>query len=303
MNLMGLFRSPQNELEKGGKQLKNPQEEQHEITMTCPKCGTQTPVSELWDDLNVCRCGHHFRMTARQRISFLADDDTFTELDADMTSHDILEFPNYENKLKSARLATREKEAVVCGTAKVMGEDCAVFCMDPHFMMGSMGTVVGEKITRLFEYATEHRLSVIGFTAAGGARMQEGILSLMQMAKTSGAVRLHSDAGLFYLTVLTDPTTGGVTASFAMDGDIIMAEPDAMVGFAGARVIEQTIRKKLPEGFQRAEFLLEHGFIDLITPRSRQRKVIARLLRLHNESKQDACVQQADAGETKEAEA
>ena len=175
MNLMGLFRSPQNELEKGGKQLKNPQEEQHEITMTCPKCGTQTPVSELWDDLNVCRCGHHFRMTARQRISFLADDDTFTELDADMTSHDILEFPNYENKLKSARLATREKEAVVCGTAKVMGEDCAVFCMDPHFMMGSMGTVVGEKITRLFEYATEHRLSVIGFTAAGGARMQEGI--------------------------------------------------------------------------------------------------------------------------------
>ena len=245
MNLMGLFRSPQNELEKGGKQLKNPQEEQHEITMTCPKCGTQTPVSELWDDLNVCRCGHHFRMTARQRISFLADDDTFTELDADMTSHDILEFPNYENKLKSARLATREKEAVVCGTAKVMGEDCAVFCMDPHFMMGSMGTVVGEKITRLFEYATEHRLSVIGFTAAGGARMQEGILSLMQMAKTSGAVRLHSDAGLFYLTVLTDPTTGGVTASFAMDGDVIMAEPDAMVGFAGARVIEQTIRKKL----------------------------------------------------------
>lgn len=303
MNLMGLFRSPQNELEKGGKQLKNPQEEQHEITMTCPKCGTQTPVSELWDDLNVCRCGHHFRMTARQRISFLADDDTFTELDADMTSHDILEFPNYENKLKSARLATREKEAVVCGTAKVMGEDCAVFCMDPHFMMGSMGTVVGEKITRLFEYATEHRLSVIGFTAAGGARMQEGILSLMQMAKTSGAVRLHSDVGLFYLTVLTDPTTGGVTASFAMDGDVIMAEPDAMVGFAGARVIEQTIRKKLPEGFQRAEFLLEHGFIDLITPRSRQRKVIARLLLLHNEDKQGACVQQADAGETKEAEA
>lgn len=133
--------------------------------------------------------------------------------------------------------------------------------------------------------------------------MQEGILSLMQMAKTSGAVRLHSDAGLFYLTVLTDPTTGGVTASFAMDGDIIMAEPDAMVGFAGARVIEQTIRKKLPEGFQRAEFLLEHGFIDLITPRSRQREVIARLLRLHNEGKQDACVQQVDAGETKEAEA
>ena len=170
MNLMGLFRSPQNELEKGGKQPKNPQEESHEITMTCPKCGTQTPVSELWDTQNVCRCGHHFRMTARQRISFLADEDSFTELDGDMTSRDILDFPNYENKLKSTRLATREKEAVICGTLRVEDEPCAVFCMDPHFMMGSMGTVVGEKITRLFEYATEHRLPVIGFTAAGGAR-------------------------------------------------------------------------------------------------------------------------------------
>ena len=282
MNLMGLFRSPQNELEKGGKQLKNPQEEQHEITMTCPKCGTQTPVSELWDDLNVCRCGHHFRMTARQRISFLADDDTFTELDADMTSHDILEFPNYENKLKSARLATREKEAVVCGTAKVMGEDCAVFCMDPHFMMGSMGTVVGEKITRLFEYATEHRLSVIGFTAAGGARMQEGIVSLMQMAKTSAALKRHSEEGLLYIPVLTDPTTGGVTASFAMLGDIILAEPGALIGFAGPRVIEQTIGEKLPEGFQRAQFQLEHGFVDRIVERKELKLTLYRILKLHH---------------------
>lgn len=289
MNLMGLFRSPQNELEKGGKQLKNPQEELHEVTMTCPKCNTQTPVSELWDTQNVCRCGHHFRMTARQRINFLVDEDSFTELFGDMTSRDILDFPNYENKLKSARLSTREKEAVICGTAVIDGEPCALFCMDPHFMMGSMGTVVGEKITLLFEHAVENRLPVVGFTAAGGARMQEGILSLMQMAKTSGAVKLHSDAGLFYLTVLTDPTTGGVTASFAMDGDIIMAEPDAMVGFAGARVIEQTIRRKLPEGFQRAEFLLEHGFIDLITPRSRQKKVIAQLLRMHCAEKQGVC--------------
>ena len=294
MNLMGLFRSPQNELEKGGKQPKNPQEESHEITMTCPKCGTQTPVSELWDTQNVCRCGHHFRMTARQRISFLADEDSFTELDGDMTSRDILNFPNYENKLKSARFSTREKEGVLCGTLRVEGEPCAVFCMDPHFMMGSMGTVVGEKITRLFEYAAAHRLPVVGFTAAGGARMQEGILSLMQMAKTSGAVRLHSDAGLFYLTVLTDPTTGGVTASFAMDGDVIMAEPDAMVGFAGARVIEQTIRKKLPEGFQRAEFLLEHGFVDLIAPRNRQRAVIAQLLRMHDAGKQGVCTSESE---------
>ena len=171
------------------------------------------------------------------------------------------------------------------------------------FMGGSMGSVVGERFALGVEEAIRRRAPFVVFCASGGARMQEGLFSLMQMAKTSGAVRLHSDAGLFYLTVLTDPTTGGVTASFAMDGDVIMAEPDAMVGFAGARVIEQTIRKKLPEGFQRAEFLLEHGFIDLITPRSRQRKVIARLLRLHNEGKQDACVQQADAGETKEAEA
>ena len=285
MNLMGLFRSPQNELEKGGKQLKNPQEEQHEITMTCPKCGTQTPVSELWDDLNVCRCGHHFRMTARQRISFLADDDTFTELDADMTSHDILEFPNYENKLKSARLATREKEAVVCGTAKVMGEDCAVFCMDPHFMMGSMGTVVGEKITRLFEYATEHRLSVIGFTAAGGARMQEGCISLMQMAKTSAALKRHHEAGQLFISVLTDPTTGGVTASFAMLGDVILAEPGALIGFAGPRVIQQTIGQKLPEGFQRAEFLLEHGFVDKIVSREEMKEVLGQILRVHGVGK------------------
>lgn len=288
MNLMGLFRSSQNELEKGGKQLKNPLEEQHEATMTCPKCSLQTPISELWDAQNVCRCGHHFRMTARQRIDFLADEGSFTELYGDITSKDILDFPNYENKLKSARLSTREKEAVICGTAELYGKKCALFCMDPHFMMGSMGTAVGEKITRLFEYATENRLPVVGFTAAGGARMQEGILSLMQMAKTSGAVRLHSEAGLFYLAVLTDPTTGGVTASFAMDGDIIMAEPGTLIGFAGARVIEQTVHKKLPEGFQRAEFLLEHGFIDLITPRSEQKKMIARLLKMHDIEKGEA---------------
>jgi acetyl-CoA carboxylase carboxyl transferase subunit beta len=153
--------------------------------------------------------------------------------------------------------------------------------MEPYFMMGSMGTAVGERITRLFEYALEHRLSVVGFTVSGGARMQEGLYSLMQMAKTSGAVKRHADAGLFYLTVLTDPTTGGVTASFAMEGDIILAEPGATVGFAGARVIEQTTRKALPKGFQTAEFLLEHGFVDAIVPRSRQRELIARLLKTH----------------------
>ena len=174
------------------------------------------------------------------------------------------------------------------------GIDTVLCVMDPTFMMGSMGVITGEKITRAFEYATENAMPIVVCTAAGGARMQEGILSLMQMAKTSGAVRLHSDAGLFYLTVLTDPTTGGVTASFAMDGDVIMAEPDAMVGFAGARVIEQTIRKKLPEGFQRAEFLLEHGFVDLIAPRNRQRAVIAQLLRMHDAGKQGVCTSESE---------
>ena len=196
-------------------------------------------------------------------------------------SRDILDFPGYDQKLRNARLSSREKDAVVCGTAEIGQYPCALFVMDPNFMMGSMGTVVGEKITRLFESAAELHLSVVGFTVSGGARMQEGILSLMQMAKTSAAVRRHSNAGLLYLTVLTDPTLGGVTASFAMDGDIIMAEPGATIGFAGPRVIEQTIRKKLPQGFQTAEFLLDHGFVDLIVPRHEQRETIASLLRLH----------------------
>ena len=198
-----------------------------------------------------------------------------------MKSRDVLSFPGYDQKLRNAKLASREKEGVVCGAARIGGEPCALFVMDPNFMMGSMGTVVGEKIARLFEYAAQHSLPVVGYTVSGGARMQEGILSLMQMAKVSAALLRHSQAGNLYLTVLTDPTTGGVTASFAMDGDIILAEPGATIGFAGARVIEQTIRKKLPQGFQKAEFLLEHGFVDLIVPRGEQRETIARLLRLH----------------------
>jgi acetyl-CoA carboxylase carboxyl transferase beta subunit len=284
MNLMGLFRSPQNELEKGGKPVP---EEDAGIRTACPHCGAQLPLSELQDNLQVCTaCGYHFRIGPRDRIVYLVDEDSFQELYGDMKSRDVLSFPGYDQKLRNAKLASREKEGVVCGTAKVSGEECALFVMDPNFMMGSMGTVVGEKITRLFEYATEKGLPVVGFTVSGGARMQEGILSLMQMAKTSAAVRKHSDAGNFYLTVLTDPTTGGVTASFAMDGDIIMAEPGATIGFAGARVIEQTIRKKLPQGFQKAEFLLEHGFVDLITPRTEQKETIGKLLRLHRKGAQ-----------------
>lgn len=281
---MGLFRSPQNELEKGGKPVP---EEDAGIRTACPHCGAQLPLSELQDNLQVCTaCGYHFRIGPRDRIVYLVDEESFQELYGDMKSRDVLSFPGYEQKLRNAKLASREREGVVCGTAKVSGEECALFVMDPNFMMGSMGTVVGEKITRLFEYATEKGLPVVGFTVSGGARMQEGILSLMQMAKTSAAVRKHSDAGNFYLTVLTDPTTGGVTASFAMDGDIIMAEPGATIGFAGARVIEQTIRKKLPQGFQKAEFLLEHGFVDLITPRTEQKETIGKLLRLHRKGAQ-----------------
>ena len=204
---MGLFRSPQNELEKGGKLVP---EEDAGIRTTCPHCGAQLPLNELQDNLHVCTaCGYHFRMGPRDRIVYLTDEESFSELYGDKKSRDVLNFPGYEQKLRNAKLASREREGVVCGTAKVGGEDCALFVMDPNFMMGSMGTVVGEKITSLFEYAAEHSLPVVGFTVSGGARMQEGILSLMQMAKTSAAVRKHSDAGNFYLTVLTDPTTGG----------------------------------------------------------------------------------------------
>ena len=277
MNLMGLFRSPQNELEKGGKEA-----EDAGIRNACPHCGALVALSDQQENLNVCpACGYHFRIGPRERIAYLTDEDSFSELDGDLKSKDVLGFPGYDQKLRNAKLASREKEGVVCGAARIGGEPCALFVMDPNFMMGSMGTVVGEKIARLFEYAAQHSLPVVGYTVSGGARMQEGILSLMQMAKVSAALLRHSQAGNLYLTVLTDPTTGGVTASFAMDGDIILAEPGATIGFAGARVIEQTIRKKLPQGFQKAEFLLEHGFVDLIVPRGEQRETIARLLRMH----------------------
>lgn len=194
---------------------------------------------------------------------------------------DPLKFPNYQKKLAAVREMTGLDEAVLTGTALIKGQKVALGIMDSNFIMASMGSVVGEKITRLFEFATENRLPVVLFTASGGARMQEGIVSLMQMAKISAAVQRHSKEKLFYLTVLTDPTTGGVTASFAMEGDIIMAESQALVGFAGRRVIESTVREKLPDDFQKAEFLLEHGFVDLIVERSQIRETIGQLLALH----------------------
>lgn len=272
---------PKNELEQGGRTAALVQEDASEPEKTCPNCHKSIPVSRLWSNWNTCQCGYHFRMGGRQRLQFLTDKDSFQELFAQVEGTDPLDFPGYQEKLETVRKVSSEREAVLCGTARIGGQPCCLFIMEPRFMMGSMGTAVGEKITRLFEYATEHGMSVVGYTVSGGARMQEGLLSLMQMAKTSGAVLRHSQAGLFYCTVLTDPTTGGVTASFAMEGDIILAEPGATVGFAGARVVEQTTRKALPKGFQTAEFLLKHGFVDAIVPRRDQQQVIASLLQLH----------------------
>jgi acetyl-CoA carboxylase carboxyl transferase subunit beta len=272
---------PKNELEQGGRSALPPQSDESEPERTCPNCHRSLPVSRIWANQNVCTCGHHFLMGARQRLDMLADEGSFTPLFDEVGSADPLEFPGYRKKLATTRVSSREDEAVLCGTAAIGGRRCCLFVMDPGFMMGSMGTAVGERITRCFEYAAAQRLPVVGFTVSGGARMQEGLFSLMQMAKTSGAVRRHADAGLFYLPVLTDPTTGGVTASFAMEGDIILAEPGATIGFAGARVIEQTTRKVLPKGFQTAEFLLAHGFLDGIVPRAEQPVRIAALLRMH----------------------
>lgn len=274
--------NPKNELEKGGRHALPVSAAEGEINKTCPNCHNQIPLSQLWENIYCCGvCGHHFRMAGRQRLNFIADEGSFTELFTQVESEDILSFPGYEKKLDTTRAACGEREGVICGKAAIGGYRCCLFIMEPYFMMGSMGAAVGEKICRLFEYASEHRLPVVGCTVSGGARMQEGIISLMQMAKTSAAVGRHSELGLLYITVLTDPTTGGVTASFAMEGDILLAEPGATIGFAGARVIEQTTRRKLPQGFQKAEFLLKHGFVDAIVPRKEQREAIARLLKLH----------------------
>lgn len=274
---------PKNELEAGGRTAALLQEDASEPEKTCPNCHKAIPLSRLWSNYNTCLCGYHFRMGGRQRLRMLVDKGTFRELFAGVEGHDPLGFPGYQEKLEQVQAASNETEGVLCGTARIGGQPCCLFIMEPYFMMGSMGTAVGEKITRLFEYATAHRRPVVGYTVSGGARMQEGLLSLMQMAKTSGAVGRHSQAGLFYCTVLTDPTTGGVTASFAMEGDIILAEPGATVGFAGARVVEQTTRKALPKGFQTAEFLLKHGFVDAIVPRRDQQAVLANLLQIHQE--------------------
>ena len=253
-----------------------------EEKMRCPVCKSYDTKRAVAKNKMVCpHCGHHYRIGARIRAKALFDKGSFQELFTNIETADPLNFPGYSEKMDRGRAASGEGEAVLCGTAAIRRQPCAVFLMEPQFMMGSMGSVVGEKIASLFEYAAEKNLPVVGFTASGGARMQEGILSLMQMAKTSGAVNHHSQKGGLYITVLTDPTTGGVTASFAMLGDIILSEPNATIGFAGRRVIEQTTKKKLPEDFQKAEFLLEHGFVDAIVPRNEMRDTLEKLLKQH----------------------
>ena len=277
-----IFRKPKNTLEGQGKPASDINEFEEESVIACVKCKKTLTTDELESEKFVCPyCRHHFKMNARQRIHMLADAGTFVEFDKELTPRNILNFPEYEEKLEAARLQSAETDSVVCGECVIGGIKIAIFAMEPAFMMGSMGSVAGEKITRTFERALEENIPVVGFAVSGGARMQEGMVSLMQMAKTSGAVKRHSDAGNLYVCILTDPTTGGVTASFAMEADIILAEPNALIGFAGPRVIEQTIRKKLPAGFQRAEFQLEHGFVDKIVFRKRQKAYLTQLLEMH----------------------
>ncbi|KRN04039.1 acetyl-CoA carboxylase carboxyltransferase subunit beta [Holzapfeliella floricola] len=248
--------------------------------MACPYCQTKFFKTQL-DEFRQCpECHYGFRLLAHDRIKLLCD--SFEETEKDLAPS-ATDFPDekYQNKIKQAKANTGLNESVLTGIAKIADQDLALGVMDPYFIMGSLGSQTGEKITRLFELATKKKLPVVLFTASGGARMQERIFSLMQMAKVSRAVSEHKKAGLFYLTVLTDPTTGGVTASFAMQGNITMAEPHALIGFAGQRVIEQTIHQKAPKDFQRAETLMKNGFVDLITPRDKQKEVIAKLLRWH----------------------
>ena len=253
-----------------------------DMLFKCPRCLNVIMTDELEKNLKVCpQCNYHSRLTAPERIRLIADKESFVEFDADMLSLNPIEFPGYDTKQQELRDSTGLKDAIITGECTIRGERCVLGVMDSRYMMASMGSVVGEKITRAFEFATKNKLPVIMFTASGGARMQEGIVSLMQMAKTSGAVARHSDAGLLYITVLTDPTTGGVTASFASLGDIIIAEPKVLIGFAGRRVIEGTIKQRLPDDFQSAEFMLEHGFADMIVERKSMRRTIAHILKLH----------------------
>ncbi|PYS87469.1 MAG: acetyl-CoA carboxylase carboxyl transferase subunit beta [Acidobacteria bacterium] len=252
------------------------------IFVKCPECDNSLYKGELQDSLQVCaHCQYHFRFPARERLSMLFDDGKYERLDEDVTSGDPLEFVDtkpYKDRIEQATKASGLPEAIVCGKGTVGGHLVYAGAMDMSFIGGSMGSAVGEKITRLIERALENKGAVIVYSASGGARMQEGTLSLMQMGKISAALAMLHEARLPFISVLTDPTTGGVTASFAMLGDVILAEPKALIGFAGPRVIEQTIRQKLPKGFQRSEFLLEHGMVDMVVDRREMRDAIIRML-------------------------
>ena len=265
-----------------GEEYGNTPEVPDNLMRKCNACKAAVFADEVKQNHYICpHCGNYFHVPAYRRIKMVVDRKSFTEWDVHMEEQNPLQYKGYEEKIRSLREKTGLDEAVVTGKCTIKGTPTALGVCDCRFMVSSMGEVVGEKITRVFERATKERLPVILYICSGGARMQEGLVSLMQMAKTSMAIRKHSDAGLLYVPVLTDPTTGGVTASFAMLGDIILAEPKALIGFAGPRVIEQTIGQKLPKGFQRAEFLLEHGFVDKIVEREEQRSVLADILKLH----------------------
>ncbi|AVP37288.1 acetyl-CoA carboxylase carboxyltransferase subunit beta [Staphylococcus felis] len=253
------------------------------IMTKCPKCKKIMYTKELTENLNVCfNCDHHIQISAHDRINAIIDEGTFEEFDKGMTSANPLNFPGYEEKLEKDQEKTGLTEAVVTGVAELNGIKFGVGVMDSRFRMGSMGSVVGEKICRVVDYCTDHRLPFVLFTASGGARMQEGIISLMQMAKTSVSLERHSAANQLFISYMTHPTTGGVSASFASIGDINLAEPKALIGFAGRRVIEQTINEKLPEDFQTAEFLLEHGQLDKVVHRSEMKQTLAQLFEMHN---------------------
>ena len=265
-----------------GNETKSTEGKSDKDIMVCPACQKELVKSDVQENKYVCyACGNYFRVRTSNRIKMVADAKSFSPWFEELETKNPLDFPDYEEKLAATQEKTGLHEGVTIGAAKIYGEDAVVGVCDARFLMGSMGHVVGEKIASAVERATEEKLPVILFCCSGGARMQEGIISLMQMAKTSAALKKHSDAGLLYIPVLTDPTTGGVTASFAMLGDIILAEPGALIGFAGPRVIEQTIGQKLPEGFQRAEFQLEHGFVDAIVERKDLKKTLYKILKLH----------------------
>lgn len=248
----------------------------------CQCCQKIVYADDLQASFKVCpHCGHHFRLTARQRILATVDEGCFKEFNENVRGGDPLNFPGYKEKLRTSRAYTGLQDAIITGTAKIQGHDCVLCAMDSNFMMGSMGAAVGEKMARAVEKAIDLQIPLVAFTVSGGARMQEGMVSLMQMAKVSATISKLDEAGLLYIVVLTDPTTGGVTASFAMLGDITLAEPNALVGFAGRRVIMQTTRTSLPDYFQHAEFVQDKGFIDMIVPRSEMAETIGKILAAH----------------------